>query len=422
MSGGSSRGAAAALAALALLGLGAVAAPDPGGVPADLLRYFTPEEVARGAAYTSGRYWLFGLGTLLRLVALALLVFTPASAALRGLAVRLAPARPAAAVALYLALLVLGAWLLTLPLAYYAGFAREHAFGLSTQTPSAWWLDRGKGLLLTLVLAVPAGSLLILLWRRYPGRWLLPAWGLTAAALILLVALAPVVIDPLFHTIRPVTDPGLRQRVLALAERAGLPVEEVYVTDASRRTRRANAYFTGLGTTRRIVLYDTLLERSDPGAVELVLAHEMAHWQHAHIWKGIGLSLLGLGAALWCGARLLDWAGRRRLFRLAGPADVAGLPLLLLLLLCLSLASLPLQNGISRHFEREADWTSLTLTRDPAAFVRAEVDLARANLAHLTPPPLIVALLYTHPPVMERIRMAEAFPDSDGPARPAGSP
>jgi STE24 endopeptidase len=385
------------------------AAAGPASVPAAVATYFTPEEVARGQAYTGGRYWLFAIGTALRLAILLLLVATPASAALRNLAVRLSPAHPAVAVAIYIALLVLTYELLTLPLGYYVGFVREHAFGLSTQTRAAWFLDRIKGTLLALVLAVPVGSLLALLWRRYPGRWILPAWGLGGLAMVLLVALAPVVIDPLFNTIRPLGDASLRQRVLALAQRAGVPVEQVYEMDASRRTRKGNAYFTGLGRTKRIVIYDTLLTTSSPEEVELVLAHEIGHWQRAHIWKGLGLSFLGLGIVLWCGARVLEWAVYRGRLHLAGPADVAGLPLFLLVLFVLNLASLPIQSGISRYFERQADQTSLELTGNAPAFIRSEVQLARSNLSDLTPPSAVVWLLYSHPPVMERIRMAEQF-------------
>jgi STE24 endopeptidase len=386
------------------------AAPPAGALPPEIASHFTPEDVTRGHAYMRGRYWLFTAGTLLRLAALAVLVFTPASAALRNFAVRLIPTHPALAVALYIACLCIAFELLTLPLGYYAGFVREHAFGLSTQTGGAWLLDRLKGAALSLALAVPLGSLLALLWRRYPGRWVLPAWALGGLVVLLLVALAPIVIDPLFHTIRPLQNAALRERVLALADRAGIPVEQVYELDASRRTKKGNAYFTGLGATKRIVLYDTLVTHSDPDAVDLVIAHEMGHWKHAHIWQGIGLSLAGMGILLWGGARVLAWAGERHAFHLAGPADVAGLPLFLLVLFVLSLAGLPIQNGISRHFERQADWTSLELTANPAAFIRAEVDLARSNLADLDPPRAVIWLLYTHPPVAERIRMAESFP------------
>lgn len=385
------------------------AASAAGNPPPEILAHFTPEDVARGHAYAVGRYWLFAAGTALRLAALALLIVTPASSALRNLAVRLSPARPAVAVAIYVALLVLIFELLTLPLGYYGGFVREHAFGLSTQARAAWFLDRAKGALLAFVLAVPLGSLLALLWRRYPARWVLPAWALAGVVMILLVALAPVVIDPIFNVIRPLRDPAMARRVMALAGKAGIPVDQVYEMDASRRTRKGNAYVTGIGHTKRIVLYDTLLTGSRPDEVELVVAHEIGHWKRAHIWKGIGLSLLGMGIALWGGARVLDWAVRRGGFHLAGPADVAGIPLFLLAMFVLSLASLPIQNAISRTFERQADRTSLELTGNASAFIRSEVQLARSNLADLAPPRLVVWLLYTHPPVAERIRMAETF-------------
>jgi STE24 endopeptidase len=386
------------------------------------MTYFTPEDVARGRAYMGGRYWLVAAGTALRLAVLLLLVGTPASAALRNLAVRLAPGHPALAGAIYVALLVLIFELLLLPLGYYAGFVREHAFGLSTQTRAAWLLDRARGLLIMLGLAVPLCSLLALLWRRYPARWILPAWGLGGLAMILLVALAPIVIDPLFNTIRPLRDPDLRQRVIALAGRAGIPIAQAYEMDASRRTRKRNAYFTGLGHTKRIVLYDTLLTGSSPDEVELVVAHEIGHWKRAHVWKGIGLSLLAMGIALWCGARVLDWAARRGGFHLAGPADVAGLPLFLLVLFLLNVVSLPIQHGISRSFEREADRASLELTGNAAAFIRSEVQLARSNLADLVPPRAVVWLLYTHPPVAERIRMAEVFAAGHPSGEPTGGP
>jgi STE24 endopeptidase len=374
-----------------------------------LLAYFTPEDVARGNAYMHGRYWLYAAGTALRLAVLALLIVTPASAALRNLAVRLAPAHPTLAVAAYLAILLVAFELLLLPLAYYSGFVREHAFGLSTQTAAGWLLDRAKGMLVSLALGVPVGVLVVTLWRKYPGRWVLPAWALAALTTVLLVALAPVVIDPLFNTIRPVQDAELRSRVLGLAARADLPVSQVYETDASRRTRKGNAYFTGLGATKRIVLYDTLVRGSQPEEVELILAHEMGHWKHAHIWQGLFLSVLALGAVLWAGARAMEWAARRPALHLTGPADVAGVPVFLLTVYLLSFLSLPVQTAISRHFERQADRASLVLTGNPAAFIRAEVSLARSNLADLTPPAPLVWLLYTHPPVLERIRMAEEF-------------
>lgn len=405
---------AAGLATFLFFACGASAAPvwSPAAypmLPPEVTTYFTPMEFAQGQAYTEGIYWLAAAGITLRLGALLVLVFTPASAALRTLARQCTRGRPAVATALYVVLLAVGFKLLTLPVGYYAGFVREHAFHLSTETRAAWVLDWGKSGILTLVLAVPMGMLLTTLWRHAPGRWALWAWALSGLAMTVLVALAPLVIDPVFNTIRPLEDFALRQRVLALAQRAGLHVDQVYVSDASRRTTAENAYFTGLGATKRVVLYDTLLQHNDPDAVAAVVAHELGHWQHDDIWKGIGLSLLGLAFCFWCASRVLAWAGRGARFHLTGPADVAAIPLFLLVLFVLNLVSLPLQNAISRSFERAADRTSLELTHDPAAFIRSEVELARADLADLDPPRPLVFLLYTHPPTVDRIRMAEAF-------------
>jgi STE24 endopeptidase len=371
-------------------------------------------EFARGQAYMEGRYWLAAAGIALRLGFLLVLVCTPTSAALRSLALRWCRGRQALATALYLVVLVLGYELLLLPLQSYAGFVREHAFRLSTQSQAAWFLDWVKRCLLLLGLAVPLGSVLVALWRHSPGRWALWAWAGCGGATIVLVALAPLVIDPLFNTFRPLADPVLQQRVRALAEKAGLHVDQIYVSDASRRTTAENAYFTGLGATKRVVLFDTLLQHNDTDAVATVVGHELGHWQHGDIWKGIGWSFLGLAICFWCAARVLAWAGRNRRFHLTSSADMAAVPLVLLVFFLLNLVSLPLQNAISRGMERAADRTALELTQDPAAFIRSEVQLARAGLADLAPPRPVVLLLYTHPPTLERIRMAERFAKRQG--------
>jgi STE24 endopeptidase len=179
--------------------------------------------------------------------------------------------------------------------------------------------------------------------------------------------------------------------------------------DASRKTRKTNAYFTGLGRARRVVLYDTLIASSTPEEVELVLAHELGHWRRHHIWKGLALGAASMLGALWAIARILALAAASGRFAFIHPADVRSLPLLLLAFLVLHLTTLPVQQAISRAFEREADLESLRLTGNPDAFIASEVHLARANLADIEPPRPIVWLLYSHPPVLERIAMAEAF-------------
>jgi len=377
-------------------------------LPVEVTTYFTPQELARGHAYAQGGYWLFAAGLAVRSGALLVLVFTPASAALRTWALRRTRGRVTAATALYAAVVVVGLAVLSLPLRYYAGFVRGHIFHLSTQSRGAWFLEWGKALGLTLGAVVLVACLLTALWRRAPERWALWAWGACGLTVFVFVALAPLVLDPLFDPIRPLEDQAVRERVLTLADRAGLHTDQVYVSEASRRTTAENAYFTGLGPTKRVVLYDTLIQHNDPDAVASVVAHELGHWRHGDVWKGVALSLLGLAVCFWYARRVLVWAGRGRL-HLTGPADIAALPLVVLVVFGLDLVSLPLQTAISRSFERAADLSALRLTRDPAAFIRAEVQLAQSDLADLAPPRLVAVLLYTHPPTVERIRMAEAF-------------
>lgn len=387
----------------------ATAAAVPARVPDVIARHFTADDIARGRAYSRGRYLLFASGVVLRLALLALLLFTPLSAWLRDLAGRLASGRPNATVVVYGLLLFIGYEVLILPVGFYGGFLREKAFGLSTETAAAWLLNRAKEAGVSAAIGLPCLVAAYALIRHWPTWWFLPAGALASTTMIVLIALAPIILDPIFFTFTPLPDASLRARLLALLDRAGLPAREIWVMDASRRTVKTNAYFTGLGRTKRIVLYDTLVQKSSPEEVELVLAHEIGHWKHHHIRKGIVIAVPSIFLILGIAAAILRWAGRHGNFSLRGPGDVAGLPLLFLVLFIGSLVSLPIQNLISRSFERQADLESLRLTGDTRAFIQAEVNLARTNLADLDPPRWIVDLLYTHPPVGERIGMAKAF-------------
>ncbi len=389
---------------LSLLLASAVMAGTPGMREA-ALKYFTPEEIARGQSYMGGRYLLFGIRSVVQLAFFLVLIFAPASRTLRDLSEAWAGHCPWLALTLYAACLLLLYRLLLLPLELYGGYYREHMYGLSTQGLGGWFRDWGKGLLLQVILLLPTVNLLYLFIRRDPLRWFLPAGGVLTVLILVLAFAAPVLIDPLFHTFTPLKDADLKGRVIRLAERAGIAVEQVLEADASRRTVKANAYVTGFGQTKRIVLYDTLLTRASADEVEVVLAHEMGHRMYQHIWKGVGLSVVALFVGLGITALVLRWGSARGL--ITHPADPAGLPLLILTLLLLSLVTLPLQNVVSRHFERQADRAALELTGNRQAHIKVEVDLARSNLADITPPRWAVLLLYTHPPVLERIAIAE---------------
>ena len=306
---------------------------------------------------------------------------------------------PVPAAAAYAALVTVFSSVLRTPLAFWRGWWRERRWGFSTQGAGGWLGDRGKGLAVSIVLGAGAWAAAVALARALPGWWALPAGAALALAVLLLSFVAPIVLEPLFNRFRPLGDETLAASLRLLSQRAGVPVREVLVADASRRTTKVNAYVSGIGRTRRVVVFDTLLEAADPAAVEVVVAHELGHRRDGHVAK---LTLLGMaGAAV---AVVLLWAvlGTR-------VADPRTLPEALLLLLALELAALAPGAALSRRFERAADRCSLELTRQPAAFARAHLELARRNLSDLEPPRLVYLLLFSHPTAPERLAFGEAW-------------
>ncbi|GAB4539212.1 MAG: M48 family metallopeptidase [Anaerolineae bacterium] len=297
--------------------------------------------------------------------------------------------------------------LLYLPFDFYSGFVLAHQFGLSIQTVWGWASDGVKSFLLTLLLTIPLWTGFYLLIRLMPRRWPIPAGALMVALSAVMTLITPVLITPLFYEVRPLEDSDLRGRVLALAGRAGMHVDEVYVLYASAKTTRVNAYFTGFGDARRIVLYDTLLTDYTPDQVEVVLAHEMGHWYYRHVLLG----LLASSAAGWIGLFGLRWLLNRtwRPLGLSGPADVAGLPYIIAATAIVTTLALPIFNGLSRYGERQADAFSLATSRKPQVFIDLFEKFAVQNLSVVDVPAWEKLVFYTHPPIVERIHMAEMF-------------
>jgi STE24 endopeptidase len=297
--------------------------------------------------------------------------------------------------------------LLYVPFNFYSGFILARQFGLSVQTAPGWAGDWVKNLLLALAVNVPLWTGFFILMRLMPRRWPIPAGALMVALSAVLILITPVLITPLFYEVRPLDELGLRARVLALAERAGMHVDEVYVLYASAKTTEVNAYFTGFGGARRIVLYDTLLADYTPDQVEVVLAHEMGHWHYQHVLLG----LLVTGAAGWIGLFGLRWLLNRtwRRLGLSGPADVAGLPYIIAVIAIVTTLALPIYNGFSRYAERQADYFSLVVSRKPEVFIELFQKFAVQNLSVVDVPVWEKLVFYTHPPIVERVHMAEMF-------------
>lgn len=297
--------------------------------------------------------------------------------------------------------------LLYLPFNFYRGFILAHQFGLSTQTAAAWLVDWVKSVLIGLAMGGLLWAGFFGLMRRFPRRWPVPAGAAMLLLSFVFTLLTPILITPLFYHIRPLDDPHLYNRIMALTDRAGMHVDEIYVIDASAKTTTVNAYFTGFGNARRIVLYDTLLSGYTPNQIEVVLAHEMGHWYYRHVlW-----SILGYGAAAWVGLFGLRWLLQKswRPLGLTGPADVAGLPYILAVVAVVSMLAMPVENTISRFGESQADRFALDISRQPEAYIELFEQFARQNLSMVDAPAWEKFLFYTHPPIVERIRRAQTY-------------
>ncbi len=346
------------------------------------------------------------------MVLLVGLLVTGLSAGLRDIATGIADGAPAAltpslAVVCYVVLLLTVNELGSLPLAFYSGFLVERRYGLSTQNLRGWLVDEAKGVALGAALAASAATFVYTLIRLFPGTWWLPAGALFALFVVGLANLGPVLLVPLFYSVRPLDRESLKSRLLTLADRAGAKVIGTYVWGLGKQTRKANAALAGLGRTRRILISDTMLAEYSDDEIEVVLAHELAHHVHGDIWKGLAFeSLLVLGGFL-SASRLLPWGVGR--FGLLAESDVAGLPLLLLAAGAVSLVMMPAAHALSRAYERRADRFALALTKNPDAFVSAMKRLAAQNLAEEEPSALVQWLFYSHPPIRERIAAAQRF-------------
>jgi STE24 endopeptidase len=299
--------------------------------------------------------------------------------------------------------------MIDLPLSFYTGFRLPHRFGLSNQTLYGWISDQVKGLLV----AAPLGALLLeglyALLRTFPDTWWL--WAAIALLFInvILANLAPVLLMPIFYKIVPLANEHaeLAERLVRLAERAGTRVRGVYKFDMSRRTKAANAALTGLGNTRRIILGDTLLNEFTADEIETVLAHELAHHVHRDIPLIIAVDTVTTLVGFYLAGLGLEWGAE--FLGLRGVADLAAFPLFILVVGLYGLLTMPLSNGFSRWRERMADQYALLMTGNGPAFASAMARLANQNLADAEPEAWVEWLLYSHPALGKRIRMAEKY-------------
>jgi STE24 endopeptidase len=291
-----------------------------------------------------------------------------------------------------------------LPLSWYDQFRLEEHFGFNTTTQKLWWLDRLKGLLLAVVLGYPLLVLVLKLVEWTGPWWWLWAWGALLTFQLLMLVLAPVLILPLFNKFTPLPEGGLRERLLKLAERTQFRARSIQVMDGSKRSRHSNAFFTGFGRFRKIVLFDTLIQQLAEPELEAVLAHEIGHYRKKHILKILVLSALSSLVGFWLISLLArqDW-----FYRSFGFAPGSIVPALLLFGLLSGVITFwfsPVAHWWSRRYEYQADAFAAEVMKEAQSLVGALRKLNEKNLSNLTPHPLYSGFYYSHPTLLERER------------------
>lgn len=379
----------------------------------------TPERRAQAIAYSRSLYILYFLGTLVSM-GIYLFLWRARIAVTFRQWVRKISGRHIIQCLIFMPLFVAAASLLNLPLDFYSGYIVEHRFGLSTQGLASWFSDWGKGFGLTAVMGVIVAWIFYTVVRRSPRRWWFYFWLVSIPLLLAFILMEPYVIEPLFYKFTPLqrTQPALVERIEAMLNHTGLsiPPGRIFESDASSRTNAVDAYVSGLGASKRVVVWDTTLKTMGPDELLLVLGHETGHYALHHIPKEFALDeavallffFLGFIAVKWVVKRAGAQSG------IEGIEDLASLPLVLVVLTLLVFLSAPLVNGISRYFEHQADQFGLEvaygIVPDPnAAEVQALQILGREDLSDPDPSPFIKFWLYTHPPLEERIRFADTY-------------
>ena len=361
---------------------------------------FDSEQVERARRYHRPAYLARVIGIALGLLVLGLLSFGGLGDWLFGLVDGLPWWGEAIA---FSALVALVGSLVATPVAFWRGYLHERRWGFSTQTLGGWVSDRAKGAAIGMALTVIPMFGLIASVHLFPSWWPLVAALGGAAVVFVVTFLAPVLLEPVFNRFAPLRDDVLAGELRRLADQAEVPVRDVLVADASRRTTKHNAYVSGIGKTRRVVVWDTLLDRGEPGEVRLVVAHELGHRRFRHVAIGTAIAMAGTALfvlGLWV---LFGWDELLAAIGADGPGDPRMIPFVLFAGAVAELALRPFALALSRRWERDADRFSLELTGDPEAYEATHRNLALSNLGDLDPPKAAYLFFFSHPTAPERL-------------------
>ena len=383
-----------------------------------------PEATARSNSYFEGGYLLLLAGWAVTVASCALLIWLKLLPNLRDrLEGRVKNGFFMGVILTIVATIALS--ILSFPLDLYAGFYREHQFGLATQTLPEWLGEFAIGFAINLIISALAISGLYQIVKRAPNTWWIWGAGATGAFMALMIAIAPVFIAPLFNTYTPMEDGPLKADILAMAQANGVPAEDVFVFDESRQSNRVTANVSGLFGTTRIALADNLLTRVSPEGVRMVMAHEIGHYALGHVVSLLFFTLFAMAVIFGLlGVILKRLVGDGR-WGIRAVWDPAGLPLVIAVAGTLFTLATPVFNNITRFHEHQADIFGINASREPAGF--AETALLLAEYRKMQPGPLERALFYTHPSGWDRIHMAMTWQANEMaagrlPAAPLGPP
>lgn len=368
----------------------------------------SPEEKAKLAKKYSKTHQILSLtGSIIFYAVLIILVFTGLSKSIHALA-HSYTSNDYFALLIFLGIIGVAESIINFPLNFYSGYILEHKYDLSNQTISKYFLEKLKGMLLGLVIGIPIMFAFYYILRTFGDNWWLVLGIFMFVVSIIIGRLAPTLIMPLFYKFKPIENEGIKNRILELCKKTGVKIQGIFTFDMSKNTKKANAAFTGMGKSRRIILGDTLMNNFSESEIETVFAHEVGHYTKRHILKLMTVSTIMTFLGLFITAKLYE--ASLGYFGFASVSDISALPLLFLYLSLYGLITTPITNIQSRKYEWEADTFALQTTKDKGAFISAMEKLADQNLADKTPNKIIEYLFHSHPSLEKRIQFARDFP------------
>ncbi len=310
-------------------------------------------------------------------------------------------------IALYVSLFIIIIDIITIPLSFYGGFVLEHMYKLSNQKISGWVRDELKKFLISLPLVIVMVEIMYIFLKNFPDSWWIFITVIWLFFSVIMAKLAPVLIFPLFYKCEPLDNQEVIRGLNSLAEGTGINIQGVYKINLSKNTKKANAALAGMGSTRRVLLGDTLLDSYSLAEIKSVFAHELGHHVYRHIWKMLAASTIsGCIGFAFCHlvlSKAIVVLGYQNIH------DIAAFPSVCMALAAAGFLLLPIQNAISRRFERACDRYAIERTNDPDAFISTMEKLAEQNLSDKTPNRIVELLFYSHPAISRRIEMARRF-------------